>query len=341
MKKYLFAIAAVALLFACKKEEKPAAITVGAEEITPTIVVLKGKATLGPVVSTDWKVGFQYSTASGIMPSNSTTVEAEDADVNYNYSATLLGLQPETTYYYRAFFRENGQDIYGETREFRTGSIPKGAVDLGIVMTREDGTTYPLFWAPSNLRKNGLCLRPVDKGDYYAWGETEPKSNFTLENEKWNTSGDQFKYTRYCPSDKPERWDGPGSPDNKTEFSDYDYVDDAARQTLGGNWRTPTSDELMALVKECKWTFTDNYEGTGVKGMFFEGRNGNHIFLPVTGEQFGTTPRYTEDQGYYWSSSLCTQFPGHAFRLYFGPTYAPSKFQTNRYCGAVIRPVTE
>ena len=50
--------------------------------------------------------------------------------------------------------------------------VPEEAVDLGIVMTREDGTTYRLYWAKSNLSENGLCTNPEDYGDYYAWGET-------------------------------------------------------------------------------------------------------------------------------------------------------------------------
>ena len=40
--------------------------------------------------------------------------------------------------------------------------IPDGAVDLGIVMTREDGTTYKLYWAKSNLSETGLCATPED-----------------------------------------------------------------------------------------------------------------------------------------------------------------------------------
>ena len=52
--------------------------------------------------------------------------------------------------------------------------VPGGVVDMGIIMTREDGTTYKLYWAKSNLCESGLCANPEDYGDYYAWGETEP-----------------------------------------------------------------------------------------------------------------------------------------------------------------------
>ena len=57
--------------------------------------------------------------------------------------------------------------------------IPSGAVDLGVVITREDGTTYNLYWAKSNLSQSGLCANPEDYGDYYAWGETVLKNDYT------------------------------------------------------------------------------------------------------------------------------------------------------------------
>ena len=40
---------------------------------------------------------------------------------------------------------------YGAVKSFTTkeSKCPKGAVDLGIVMTRSDGTTYKLYWSSS------------------------------------------------------------------------------------------------------------------------------------------------------------------------------------------------
>lgn len=74
--------------------------------------------------------------------------------------------------------------------------VPEEAVDLGIEMTREDGTTYKLYWAKSNLCETGLCANPEDYGDYYAWGETEPKSNYSWSTYKFgtNSSGPFSKY---------------------------------------------------------------------------------------------------------------------------------------------------
>ena len=43
---------------------------------------------------------------------------------------------------------------------------PDGTVDMGLLLTREDGSQYRLFWAECNL---GASL-PEEIGDYYAWG---------------------------------------------------------------------------------------------------------------------------------------------------------------------------
>ena len=98
-------------------------VTVGAEHISAVSVVLKGKANLDSSAPSDLMVGFQYSLSEGILPSNSTTVEATDADSQYNYSRGITGLEPETTYYFRSIVRMSGQDYYGETMSFTTKAL--------------------------------------------------------------------------------------------------------------------------------------------------------------------------------------------------------------------------
>ena len=120
-------------------------VTVGAEHISSISVILKGKANLGNTSSSNLMVGFQYSKSSGILPSNSITVEAKDADSEYNYSVSITGLEPGTTYYYRSFVREKGQDTYGDTKEFKTKDLSsmlqtKEATSLSAVSAKLNGT---------------------------------------------------------------------------------------------------------------------------------------------------------------------------------------------------------
>jgi len=136
MKKVCGAFAAIAImLFACTPEDNNSgdpdngkdnlalSVTVEANHISAISAVLAGKANLGSTVASDLKVGFQYSKSAGILPSNSLTIEATDADADYNYTTAITGLDPDTKYYFRSFVRQNGQDTYGETREFTTKNV--------------------------------------------------------------------------------------------------------------------------------------------------------------------------------------------------------------------------
>ena len=98
-------------------------VTVGSENVSAVSVVVKGKANLDSSAPSDLMVGFQYSLSEGITPFNSTTVEATDADSQYNYSRGITGLEPETTYYFRSIVRMSGQDYYGETMSFTTKEL--------------------------------------------------------------------------------------------------------------------------------------------------------------------------------------------------------------------------
>lgn len=232
----------------------------------------------------------------------------------------------------------------GKKNEPAPQVCPEGAVDLGIVMTRSDGSTYKLFWAKYNLSASGLCAKPEEYGDFFAWGETAPKKIFTWANyslckgtdktlTKYNTS------SSYGPVDKFT-----GLPDNMTELqrgdeSPFATVDDAARRILGGKWRMPSDTEWKALNTQCDWSWsTEN----GVTGWLVVSRtNGNRIFLPAAGfpDQYGDRC-FQGSAGHYWSSSLYSEEPNNARYLYFN-TSEVSRSYAQRYDGQTVRPVSE
>lgn len=227
-------------------------------------------------------------------------------------------------------------------------TVPADAVDLGITITRKDGTTYTLYWAKSNLSVNGLCANPEDHGDYYAWGETEPyysnQDPLTWKNGKtagydWASykwcKGVGYLLTRYCPELLTEYWSGTDTPDNKTEFVDYNYADDAARARLGGKWRMPTDAEWTALQDNCTWTWTTQ---NGVNGRLVTAPNGNSIFLPAAGDRGGASLYDAGSYGIYWSSSLDAGDPRFAWRVCF---YSDDvgRWEGFRYGGMSVRPV--
>lgn len=172
MRRFIISLSSFSILViaACSQEETQgdaklaSSVTVGASHISAISAVLAGKANLGSTVATDLKVGFQYSKSAGILPSNSTTVEASDADADYNYTTSITWLDPATTYYYRSFVRQNGQDTYGETKEFTTK-------DFASLLQTNDASDIEASTATINAKLD-LTDVPYKSLSYgFLWGQ--------------------------------------------------------------------------------------------------------------------------------------------------------------------------
>lgn len=175
MKKSLLFIIVVSLLLACAHEDNGStticsSVTVGTEKVTAISAVLLGKAILGSTLASDLQIGFQYSTSAGILPSNSTTVEAVDADTEYNYSYRITGLEPSTTYYFRSFVRQNGQDNYGEIKEFATKGIES-------LIETEDAQNIGATSATLNAKLNISDISYGNLSYGFYWGAYESSQN--------------------------------------------------------------------------------------------------------------------------------------------------------------------
>lgn len=194
------------------------------------------------------------------------------------------------------------------------------AVDLGLSVK----------WSSTNLG----AISSTDFGDFFAWGETAPKDIYTFETYKL-CKGSKSTLTRYNNNSNY------GTVDNKTEFKDYDYEDDAARQALGGKWRIPTESEWIELWDGCNWSIKEKYNGTKINGCLLTSKiNGASIFLPAAGRRKDTEYALMYDDGFYWSSSLDTDEPSNA--KYFGfTTVEPSQEKRQRSYGYSVRPVCE
>ena len=188
-------------------------------------------------------------------------------------------------------------------------------VDLGL--------PSGLKWATCNVG----ATKPDDYGDYFAWGEVEPKTTYTWSTYKYGKAVDQL--TKYCNDSK---YGKDGFTDNKIVL---DPEDDAATANWGGTWRMPTKTEQDELRNNCTWTWTTQ---NGVTGYKVVGPNGNSIFLPAAGYRNGTSLSGAGSSGYYWSSSLRTSNPDYAYyvRFYSSDVYWD---YDDRYYGFIVRPV--
>ncbi len=164
------------------------------------------------------------------------------------------------------------------------------AVDLGL----SSGT----LWATCNVG----AKTPKVAGDYFAWGETSTKSNYSSNNYTYNSN----------PAILP-------------------LACDVAHTNMGGSWRMPTITEFEELITECEWVW---YGG----GYEIIGYNGNSIFLPAASYYENDELNNVGLQGNYWTSSLNDNQQNYAYRFHFDAE-SRSISDRARYCGRTIRAV--
>lgn len=181
-------------------------------------------------------------------------------------------------------------------------------VDLGLSVK----------WAACNMGASS----PSDYGDYYAWGELQPKRKYLKQN---------------CTTHRKRMY---------KIGSNKEY--DAARADWGGSWRLPTKKEIKELIKKCKWEETTL---NGRKGYKVTGSNGNSIFLPVAGYRYDTALYFENEFGFLWGEIAEVRQAEDAYCLRFGPYPKDSLAVWNekkqvagwsyRHYGRSIRPVSK
>lgn len=223
--------------------------------------------------------------------------------------------QDETLYGCDASWYGTSEEMESFVRNFRKDADFSGTLKFAIDMGDAG------WWSAWNLGADN----PEGYGDYYAWGETKTKTNYS-----WNTY-----------------FDNP-STDGKT-FTKYNlnggntvllYNDDVASVKWRGKWHIPTDEEWNSLLTNCNWTWTDRYKGTGGCGEIVACKtNGNYIFLPAAGACSGEYI-YLIGYGRYWSSSLSSLSADFSQYVYLDSEQY-RMLNEDRCNGISVRPVTE
>ena len=170
---------------------------------------------------------------------------------------------------------------------------------------------YDYIWSGVNM---GATL-PSDIGNYYAWGETATRNEFTSDNYLTRIGQDTLDIggTKY----------------------------DAARQLKGSDWRLPTETEWSELLDKCTWKW-----GTynGVDGWMVSGtNNGNEdmephrLFFPMTGYKEGSDVQEGSNS-YLWMATRedSVSHQAHSFML---SRDEKKKVLMDNWKGLNIRPV--
>ena len=271
----------------------PTVTTSAITQITETTAVAGGNVTSdgGATVT---ERGVVYSTSQNPTTANS---KVQCGSGTGAFSCNLSNLQENTTYYVRAYAINKNGTSYGEQNSFTTNKSTSSNTDYQYV-----DLGLSVKWATCNVGAS----KPEECGDYFAWGETKPKSSYISSN---------YTYTSN-PSTLP-------------------MSNDAARVNWGGSWRMPTKAEQDELRTNCTWTWTTQ---NGVKGYKVTSKsNSNSIFLPAAGDFYGTSLYDEGSKGYYWSSSLYDN-SSYAYYLSF-TSYDVGRYSNNRFRGQSVRPV--
>ena len=236
-----------------------------------------------------------------------------------DYSFTIMNLTSGTTYYYRTYVKLFDEVYYSAVNSITTMEESRYIVINGHQFV-DLGLPSGLLWARTNI---GAPFSS-DDGDYFAWGETEPKSYYAWSTYKW--WGDD-NITKYNPTDK------------KTTL---DSEDDAATVNWGVPCRMPDSSEFEELYNECDWTWQESYNGTS--GYLVTGPNGKTIFFPASSSHFDDDELYDHGwDGYYWSRSIDQLHTTYyaRFLMFNKGNVKPKIYGSFRPNGLTVRPVAE
>ena len=192
------------------------------------------------------------------------------------------------------FYHSDDERVLGTLVINQSGILNREYVDLGL--------PSGLKWATCNVGSS----TPEGYGNFYAWGEIEPKSRYT-----------QSTYTL--------------SGQDIGDYSGNPSYDVAAAK-WGEGWRTPTLAEYHELIDCCTWKWTTS---KGVKGFRITGPSGNSIFMPAAGE-FYREPSLEGTDLRFWTS---TPYNEKAYCLNASSSILDMRVGY-AYLGLSVRPVT-
>ncbi len=238
---------------------------------------------------------------------NGNAVTTVDAMISYKTQARGNAYYMEVNW--------DGSNLYFSNEFCPDGNHPH-IIDLGL----PSGTK----WACCNVGAN----IPTECGNYFAWGETAPKSSYTKYNYKWFLAGDDHNITKYCCNSNF------GTVDNRTEL---EPEDDAAYVNWGPEWRTPSLSQLYELKNNCttKWTSVN-----GMGGFLFKSNtNGKAIFLPAAGYPYNGVQDVGSDGRYLSCMYDYDVRPDLGYILAFQSQGGLTGYYYSRHFGASVRAV--
>lgn len=301
------------------------AVSGTAEDVGTDYAVINGQVNLEGISANYSSVefGVEYSMYDDFSPYKR---EVATSLVGRTFTVEISDLSSKTQYYYRTYVHvpSLSYDYFGKTRDFTTSGGGGGGSDTPSGSGRyvDLGLTSGTLWATMNVG----AKKPEQYGNYYAWGETKPKDNYTWSTYRWYDSVNSGYYpyfTKYT-------GDNNGNIDKIT----LDANDDAAyaHPDWGEEWRMPTQAQLDELIRECEVSYEQR---NGVWGYLFS-RNNKSVFFPFAGYWSGAAVYSTESYANYWSRTLNDKSFYYSFAWSLSEAHLDSQ---QRYYGLPVRAV--
>lgn len=236
------------------------------------------------LIMTAYTVTVHHMSAGSALTADTTVIsplvfEEEFADIKI-VPLSIEGYRAET-----ATIRVSGNTEY--TVEYvELPDYPY--VDMGL----PSGT----LWGEYNIG----ATSPEEFGYYFAWGETEPKTSYVINNYAWYDVG-AGNFTKYTSSNMILE---PG--------------DDAATVNAGGDFHVPTTSQVEELLQNCQSAITTYNSVPGV--LLTSSNNGNTLFFPgskVVGENMSdVTGNVDITSAFTWTSVSYGDGEAKIFDLY-------------------------
>ena len=215
----------------------------------------------------------------------------------------------------------------------------KDLIDLGL----PSGTRWFKYNFGTNYKKldsNPEKSIPEDwYGNYYAWGELEPKHTYTSSNYKFyvGCNWDQ-RITKYCGVPRS------GFNSITDNISQLQPEDDVVYRKFNNpasiKFCIPTKAQFEELVENTiKEKQTDFNGVNGLNGLLYTSKiNGNSVFFPNTGNYDAMTHE-GKNLVTLWTANIpTTEYNSYYATYFYGNSTSP--FASNaRFCGYPVRPV--
>ena len=271
-----------------------------------------------------------YIDLTAATPAVVSTQTASSLTINLEDVTTTTANEIVTVYFMMAPVDMTGKTLtvkFGNTEEsveaknFEEGKAYQLATSLKASGPIAVDLGLSVKWANCNVGAEN----PEEYGDYFAWGETESKSNYNYNSLILNKIQGGAESSGLVDS-------------NGNLIAAYD----AATVNWGESWRMPTQKEVDELINNCAWTWTtlNGQNGYLISSM----TNDNSIFLPAAGYRQETSLGALHEGGFYRSSTY--NWDIFVFSLQFNNNGIDSPY---RGCnsdwtfelGFTVRPVTE